>query len=66
MLYLSHHVNILRRRTNQIYPFRHDSAETFGFLASHSARSYNRWVSDPAPCGRTDPNLLRYRSANFV
>ena len=53
MLYLSHHVNILGRRTNQIYPFRHDSAETFGFLASPSARSYNRRVSGSLRCTRS-------------
>jgi hypothetical protein len=66
MLYLSHHVNILRRRTNQIYPFRHDSAETFGFLASPSARSHNKRVSGSARYARLDSNpSLKLRASDI-
>lgn len=33
--------------------FTHDSAETFGFLASPSARSYNKRVSGSLRCTRS-------------
>lgn len=40
--------------------FAHDSSETFGFLASPSARSYNKRVSGSLTFGLLDPNLRRY------
>jgi hypothetical protein len=41
--------------------FAHDSAETFGFLASaFRARSYNKRVSGSLTFGSLDPNLLHF------
>ena len=41
-----------------------NSAETFGFLASHLARSYNKRVSGSAHCVRLDPNPRYARTSD--